>query len=201
MGFSENVRALRRRSGISQDELAEQLGYRSFTTVQKWEDGTSNPPYRVLEQIAALFGVSTDSLMNADLTAADFSAAPILGTVRGGAPILAQQHIEGYEPLGADDPRGPDYFYLRVVGDSMKGDRILPGDLVYVHAQSDVEDGQIGVVLVDEEATIKRVYRRGGSLILQPSNPAFQPIVFTPDDLKEHRVQILGRVLSNKIRY
>ena len=201
MSFAENLRYLRRKNSISQNELADQLGYKSFTTVQKREDGTSNPPFSVLTKLADLFHVSTDQLMNQNLTGMKLDYAPILGTVRGGAPILANQEILGYELISAGDPKGDEYFYLRVVGDSMKNDRILPGDLLYVHSQETLENGQIGVVLVDDEATVKRVYQEGSTLILRPSNDDYPSYTFDPEELKEHGVRILGKVISNKIKY
>ena len=83
----------------------------------------------------------------------------------------------------------------------MKNDRILPGDLLYVHSQETLENGQIGVVLVDDEATVKRVYQEGDVLVLRPSNDDYPSYSFDPEEITEHGVRILGRVISNKIRY
>ena len=200
MSFAKNLRQLRRQNNLSQNELADRLGYKSFTTIQKWEDGTSTPPYSVLSKLADMFSVTTDQLLNQNLPS-NARYAPILGTVRGGSPILANQEILGYELISAGDPSGNEYFYLRVVGDSMKNDRILPGDLLYVHAQEDLDNGQIGVVLVDDEATVKRVYQKDGILTLKPSNEDYPTYTFTEQEIKEHGVRILGKVISNRIRY
>ena len=198
--FSENLRYLRKQAQHSQEYLAKQLNYKSFTTIQKWEDGTSKPSYAVIAKIASIYNVSVNDMMEKDLTI-QIPTVPILGTVRGGEPIYAQQQIQGYEPVEPQETNNGEYFYLEVVGDSMKNDRILPGDILYVRKQNTLNNGEIGIVLVDDEATVKRVYFKNNTLILQPSNDNYQPLVFDEQQLQQHQVQILGKVIHNKIRY
>lgn len=198
--FSENLRYLRKQAQHSQEYLAKQLNYKSFTTIQKWEDGTSKPSYAVIAKIASIYNVSVNDMMEKDLTI-QIPTVPILGTVRGGEPIYAQQQIQGYEPVEHQETTNGEYFYLEVVGDSMKDDRILPGDILYVRKQNTLNNGEIGIVLVDDEATVKRVYFKNNTLILQPSNDNYQPLVFDEQQLQQHQVQILGKVIHNKIRY
>lgn len=198
--FSENLRYLRKQAQHSQEYLAKQLNYKSFTTIQKWEDGTSKPSYAVIAKIASIYNVSVNDMMEKDLTI-QIPTVPILGTVRGGEPIYAQQQIQGYEPVEPQETTNGEYFYLEVVGDSMKDDRILPGDILYVRKQNTLNNGEIGIVLVDDEATVKRVYFKNNTLILQPSNDNYQPLVFDEQQLQQHQVQILGKVIHNKIRY
>lgn len=201
MIFANNIRFLRRKKKISQDELASKLGYKSFTTIQKWEDGTATPPYKVLSKLAELFDVDINDFMNIDLTKQLNSEVPILGVVRGGNPILANQEYLGFEHVYPDDAKHADCFYLEVVGDSMKDARILPGDLVYVHKQESLNNGDIGVVLINDEATIKQVFFKKDKMILQPHNDNYQPIVLTPDDIIEKNVSIIGKVLHNRIKF
>lgn len=198
--FSENLRYLRKQAQHSQEYLAKQLNYKSFTTIQKWEDGTSKPSYAVIAKIASIYNVSVNDMMEKDLTI-QIPTVPILGTVRGGEPIYAQQQIQGYEPVEPQETTNGEYFYLEVVGDSMKDDRILPGDILYVRKQNTLNNGEIGIVLVDDEATVKRVYFKNNTLILQPSNDNYQPLIFDEQQLQQHQVQILGKVIHNKIRY
>lgn len=200
MSFSENLRYLRKRAQHSQEYLAQQLNYKSFTTIQKWEDGTSKPSYAVISKIADLYNVSIIDIMENDLTIQP-TQVPILGTVRGGEPIYAHQQTLGYEMVDAQESQNGEYFYLEVVGDSMKDDRILPGDILYVRKQNTLDNGDIGIVLVDDEATVKRVYFKNNQMILQPSNDNYQPLVFDAETIKQHQVQILGKVIHNKIRY
>ena len=196
MSFSKNIRALRYANHLSQAQLAESLGYRSFTTIQKWEDGTSSPSYAILEKLSEIFKTTPAKLMSDEA-----SYAPVLGIVAGGSPIYANQEVLGYEAVSLDLPSGSEYFYLKVVGDSMKDARILPGDLLYVQAQENLDNGQIGVILVDDEATVKRFYQENGIVTLKPANPSFKPLVFDEKEFKQHQVKILGKVIANKIAY
>ena len=200
MYFPANLRYLRRLNHTSQNEIADYLGYKSFTTIQKWEDGSAVPYYRTITKLAEFFNVDVDRLMNSDLTA-DGAEIPVLGFVRGGAPLLADQQYLGTEHVYPDDARHADCFYLEVVGDSMKDARILPGDLVYVHRQSYLDNGDIGVVLLDDQdATIKQVFYKGGNMILQPANAAYEPIILDEQAMKERNVSIIGKVLHNRIK-
>lgn len=198
--FKENVRYLRKKNQISQNQLANDLGYKSFTTIQKWEDGSATPSYKTLDKLAKYFNVDVNSLVNDNLEENNNSEVPILGIVRGGSPIEAIENILGYEHVFPDDAKHKDCFYLQVVGDSMRDERILPGDLLYVHFQQYLDNGDIGVVLVNNEATVKRVYFKDDKMILQPANENYQPLVF---DLKKQddNIQIIGKVLHNRIKF
>ena len=125
---------------------------------------------------------------------------PILGAVHAGMPALAVENIEGYETVDASEVSAcHEYFYLRVQGDSMINARIYPNDLVFVRKQDDVESGDIAVVIIDNEtATLKRVLKKEGLLILQAENPAYAPMVFTPAELP--RLHIIGKVLHVKFK-
>ena len=106
-------------------------------------------------------------------------ALPLVGRVAAGAPILAEEHVEQYVPVPRQLTRSGESFLLKVRGDSMEGAGILDGDWVVVRHQPDANDGQIVVALVgdDEEATCKRLERRGGQVLLHSENPAYEPIV------------------------
>lgn len=198
MAFKERLKQLRKAKGLSQNELAEAFGYKSFTTIQKWEDGSSHPPAQTLNRLAQYFGVSLESLMDNE---GRLQAVPILGQVRGGPLRLAAQEWQGVEWVSEAELEQGEYFYLEVMGDSMINARIYPGDLVFVRRQAMVSDGKIAVILVGEEATLKRVYFKEGALILRAENPAYPDLVFSADDLEGTDVQILGEVLHSKIRF
>jgi repressor LexA len=199
MAFKDNLRALRKQKGLSQQDLAAQFDYKSFTTIQKWEDGTSFPPSETLRRLADFFRVSMDQLMGEKQE--DGVSVPILGIVRGGPLRLAEQEVIGQEWVDRSEARGGEHFYLEVTGNSMVGARIFPGDLVYVKRQSQIENGQIGVVLVGDEATLKRVYFEGDRMILRAENEAYAPMIFSKEEIDEKPVRILGRVLHNKIKF
>jgi len=100
---------------------------------------------------------------------------PIVGNVAAGTPILAQECIEDYLTFDTGGRDG-EYFALRVRGESMLNAGILPGDLVVVHQQREAHNGEIVVALLEDEATVKRLNRKGGEVWLMPENPDYQPI-------------------------
>ena len=118
---------------------------------------------------------------------------PILGKVTAGLPILAVEEIQGYLPITASQQRGRELFALTVLGESMKNAGILDGDYVVVERTPTARDGDIVVALIEDEATVKRLYRETDCVRLQPENDAFEPIY-----AKE--VIILGKVVS-VVRY
>ena len=110
-----------------------------------------------------------------------------------GAPIYAEENIEGY--TFTDFNGGAEYFALRVRGDSMNAVRIYDGDLVIVRKQDIVENGEIAAVLIEQEATLKRFSRSGDIVTLMPqsTNPEHKPLVY---NLKDTSVKILGLVVQ-----
>ena len=83
----------------------------------------------------------------------------------------------------------------------MKDARILPGDLIYVRQQDYLDNGDIGVVLIDNEATVKYVRYKDDAMILEPANENYDPIVLTKEDQQEKQVRIIGKVLHNRIKF
>ncbi len=122
-----------------------------------------------------------------------FRLVPLVGKVRAGEPSLALDDLEDNLALDRSLAKGDETFFLRVKGDSMIGDHIKDGDLALVQPQSIVDNGEISVVLIDDEATLKRVYREGNTLRLQPSNPNMEPIIV---GMGEGRVTIVGKVIG-----
>ena len=109
---------------------------------------------------------------------------PLVGSVAAGLPRLAEEQIEDWVTVPFEGD-----FVLRVAGDSMIDDGILDRDLVVVRRQQTAANGAVVVALVENEATVKRIYRDGGRVRLQPANPAYEPILV--DD-----VQVVGRVVG-----
>ena len=120
---------------------------------------------------------------------------PILGRVAAGQPILAQEHIEDTVQVDSFFLGTSKRVYgLRVQGDSMIGDGILSGDYIFVKKQLQADDGEIVVALIDDEATVKRVYFEGDRVRFQPSNPRMAPIYVRREDFKN--TMILGVVVG-----
>jgi repressor LexA len=121
---------------------------------------------------------------------------PVLGRIAAGTPILAAEHVEEVLPLPVDLVGNDPVFLLEVKGDSMTGAGIFPGDLVAIRSQKDARDGEIVAALVDgEEATVKRLRRKDGKVILESENPNYEPMVF------EGGVELIGKVVSVLRRY
>lgn len=115
---------------------------------------------------------------------------PIVGTIAAGVPILAEENIEDY--VDFDSPVKFD-FALRIKGSSMINANIHDGDLVFIKKQDSVDNGQIAAVLIDDEATLKRVYRQETSIMLVAENPEFAPMVFSEHDAKN--IRIIGKAV------
>jgi repressor LexA len=122
-------------------------------------------------------------------------AVPILGHVAAGELSLAVEDCEGFVAVHAPSSERHQLFALRVRGESMRDAGILPDDLVIVRRQTTAAHGEIVVALVEDEATVKRLYRRDGELRLCPETPDFAPILPPPD-----RLQILGKVIEVRRR-
>ena len=118
---------------------------------------------------------------------------PILGRVAAGAPLLAEQNVEGTLSISTEWVNGDEAFLLKVQGESMVGAHILPGDLALVRRQSTAESGEIVVAMVNDEATVKRVFFKKDVIILQPENPAMAPIQVRRG---EKNFQIIGKVIG-----
>lgn len=121
----------------------------------------------------------------------DVREVPLVGRIAAGSPVLAAEDVEDVLPLPESLVGSGPVFMLRVKGDSMVDAGILDGDLVVVRRQPDANDGEIVAAMVDgEEATVKRLYRRDGQVVLHAENEAYSDMVF------DSGVEVLGRVVS-----
>lgn len=135
--------------------------------------------------------VIDDGTPEATLHRAPIRDVPLVGSIAAGSPILAEEDIEEIYPLPTELVGIDPVFMLRVRGDSMVDAGIFEDDYVVVRRQPDASDGEIVAALVaDEEATIKRLRRKDGTVVLESENPAFPPMVFTEG------VEILGIVVA-----
>ncbi len=188
MQTAENIRTLRRKQGLSQEDLARLLGYTDRSSIAKIESGKVDLSQSKLEKLAEIFGTTVSEIIG--IKTHD-GRIPLLGAIACGAPILAQEHIDGYvslpENVAAD-------FALICKGDSMVGARIFDGDRVYIRQQETVENGQIAAVLIDGEATLKRVRYFEDCVYLEPENPLYRPIVLRGEEMANAR--ILGKAVA-----
>lgn len=123
--------------------------------------------------------------------AANVRNVPLVGRIAAGSPILAEEDIEGVYALPVEFVGDGPIFMLKVKGESMIEAGILDGDFVVIHRQPDALDGEIVAALINgEEATVKRLERKNGTVILHSENPAFEPMVFTEG------VELIGKVVT-----
>jgi repressor LexA len=118
---------------------------------------------------------------------------PIVGRVRAGEPILAIENIEGYLNLDRSLVSSEDVFLLRVQGDSMIDAHIQDGDFALVKPQPNAENGEIVVALIEDEATVKRIFKKRDLIRLEPANPKMESIVVRKE---EKKVSIVGKVVG-----
>ncbi|HEY3264753.1 MAG TPA: transcriptional repressor LexA [Actinomycetota bacterium] len=123
---------------------------------------------------------------------------PLVGRIAAGAPLLADQNVEDYLPVPMGFVDGAEHFALRVSGDSMIGAGILDGDLVIVRRQDDASTGDVVVAVMpgtaEDEATVKRLSRRGARVMLVPENPALQPFEMRDGRIAGKVVAVLRRL-------
>ncbi len=116
---------------------------------------------------------------------------PLIGTVTAGQPIFAYENYEDYYTFPVGEFKGDELFMLRVQGTSMIDAGIMNGDKIIVRRQQTAENGEIVVALVDDSATVKRFYRRGGQIVLHPENEALSDMIF-----EDGEVSVLGKVIG-----
>lgn len=169
------IAKIRRDKGLSQEELAE-LAMISRISVARYETGKFEPGAQALNRIADALEVSTDELLGRPDRVTPFvninrDSVPIIGEIACGTPITAEQNVSGY----ADLPEGvrADFALL------CKGDSMTPtfndGDLVLIHAQPEVEPGQIAAVGIDGAATLKHLYPQQTGILCVSDNPQYPP--------------------------
>ncbi len=196
--LSGNLKKIRKEKKMTLEELATRLGT-SKQTIHRYENGIiSNIPHEKIELLARALEVSPSELMGwsgAEVASGNVTARrlPILGEIACGMPIYANETHEGYATC--DDGLGAD-FCLLARGDSMTGARIFDGDIVFIRSQDSVDNGEIAAVIIDDEATLKRVYYYPNEekLILSPENPKYAPLVYMGDELLG--IKILGKAVA-----
>ena len=200
--FANNLKRLRKERKLTLEAIAEALGT-SKQTIHRYERGIiSNVPEKKVQALASLLGVTPAELMGWE-KASPFSVKgimpistkklPILGEIACGEPIYASEEHESY--ASADDTLDAD-FCLRAHGDSMVGARIYDGDIVFIRSQNAVDNGDIAAVIIDDEATLKRVYFYPDmqKLILSPENPKYAPLVYVGTELES--IKIIGKAVA-----
>lgn len=202
--LSQKIRDLRAKHNLTLEQVAQQVGV-GRSTVRKWETGMiANMRRDKIERLARALHTTPGYLMGWEeeepavqrlpsniIPFPETRQIPLIGAIACGAPILADEHIEDYIKIPAHIPGD---FALTCKGDSMSGARIFDGDIVYIRQQDTVDNGQIAAVLIDGEATLKRVKIYDDHIVLEPENPHFRPLTYWAEEMNS--VRILGRAVA-----
>lgn len=201
--FSRNLRRHLRLCGKTQADLVNDLKITS-STVSDWVNAKKYPRMDKVQMLADYLHIYKSDLIEEKETKEeaincnniyklDRIKLPFLGKVACGEPIFADEDRESYIMVGTDI--GAD-FCLQCQGDSMINARIHDGDIVFVKKTDIVENGEIAVVIIDDEATLKRFfyYREQNLVILKPENPKYQDIILTGEQLNQ--VRVIGRAVA-----
>ena len=183
-------------------------------TISQWENGERKLDTDTLIKLSDFFGVTTDYLLGnspdskpslTDLPGTTPVSGrrvklPIIGVVRAGPGGIAYEEPIGEEWADEEDISSGKHVWFEVRGDSMSGEGIMPGDLAMVREQPEVEYGELAVVVVNgEEGTLKRVYKKADSIILQSANAKYPPRIFAGEEMNE--IRIVGKVKVTKRKY
>ena len=201
--LGDNIKKYRKASSYTQKDLANLLKVKP-TTVASWEQGRNKPLMDKVTKLTNIFGVSLTDLVGSDQEneVTDYFSqkprmVPLLGTIAMGAPITAEQNIEKYIPEYMMDRYADDtLFALRCQGDSMYP--LIPnGAIAIIRQQTDVENGEIAAVLINGEATLKKVLHVGKAVVLRPANPEYRDIILD----KDHPGTILGKMIKYEMHF
>lgn len=189
--------------GMKQVDLVEKTGL-GKSAISQYISGKYESKQKAVYLIAKALDVNEVWLMGHDVPMdRDFTnypknilkietkKLPLLGEIACGKPIFADEHFESYVEAGSDIQAD---FCLKVKGDSMINARIIDGDIVFIRTQADVDNGEIAAVLIDDEATLKRIYKKENEVILIAENPAYPPKVYKDEELNQ--VRILGKAIA-----
>lgn len=203
--LARKIRDLRTKHGLTLEQVAQQVGV-GRSTVRKWETGLiANMRRDKIEKLAKalhttpgyLMGwesdddTATPSMPSNIIQMPEMKKIPLVGAIACGEPILAEENIEEYVSVPKHIPAD---FALTCKGDSMINARIFNGDIVYIRKQDTVENGEIAAVLIDNEATLKRVKLYDDHISLEPENPMYKPLVYWGEEM--NTVRILGKAVA-----
>lgn len=197
MHVGELIRQKRIEMNLTQEQLGEMVGV-NRAAINKWETGrVTNLKRETIKRLSVIFGISPAMLVEPESTPPniipmpEMRKVPLVGTIACGTPILAAENIE-------DEVDMPKHihadFALRCKGDSMINARIFDGDIVYIRKQDTVENGEIAAVLIDDEATLKRVRLFDDHIVLEPENPHIRPFTYWGEEMNS--VHIIGKAVA-----
>lgn len=189
---------LRKAKKITQNELSKALGVNQ-ATISKWEIGNSFPDYQTLIKLSKFYKVTIDYLLNENNEPKHEvgKKIPVLGIIPAGVPIEAIEDIIDYEEISYSLSKTGTFFALKVRGDSMSP-QIEEDDILIIKQQEDAESGEICVVMVGNDATVKRIKKEPNGIWLIPNNPSHRTMFFTKSDVLTLPLKILGKAVETR---
>ncbi len=200
--FAKNLKYYMELNNKDRNDLSKDLNL-PYTTITSWCKGEFYPRIDKIQLLANYFNIQKADLVeskeNLDMLSTPVTSIPILGTVKAGYDYLAQENWIGTVDIETSlVGNGKEYFALKVHGDSMSP-VLIEDDIVIIKKQSDFENGDIVVAIINgNEATIKKGKKSDSSILLQPLNSAYEPLIFTYDEMKTIPVEIIGIVKQLK---
>lgn len=199
--MKELIKNRRKELNITLEEIGDYVGV-SKTTVQRWESGNiSNMRRDRIKKLSEILRLDADELLGIDSQQQNkYGKIPVLGQVAAGVPIIAQEDILWYEDVPAQWVKNDRLFALKIKGDSMQP-RMVEGDVVVVRQQSDVENGETAIIMIDGEATCKKILKHKDGIVLVANNPEYPPVLVSFPEIKNKDVQILGKVIELRAKF
>lgn len=194
--FNKNLKTIMDKNNISRKQLSNDL-HVAYTTIADWINGKTIPRNKRLTNLADYLHTTVDDLLSAKpdnvVEINQWDSIPVIGTIACGEPILAEENIENYQPIPSNLlAYHRDIFALKCKGDSMSP-TIKDGSLVIIHQQPIVDENEIAAVLINDQATLKRIkHSADGGIILMPDNSDYSPIILNKND--DNR--ILGKAIN-----
>ncbi len=190
---NEELNKVREQKKVSYTQMEKLTGIGKSTLQRYFSGSTKKIPHDALKTIADVLGVNLDSDGKPYML-------PVLGLVKGGVPMNAEQNIMDYEPVSKVMAETDDYFALKISGNSM-APRINDGDTVIVKRQSEVKNGEVAVVMVgNDRATCKKVYYHKGGISLISNNVEYPPMFYSDAQAAKLPVRVLGKVVELRAR-
>ena len=204
--IGKRIREQRESIGMTQEELANKLGYKNKSTIAKIETGANDIVQSKVVEFANALNTSIAYLMGWDNNVSPIPGGSkekkkgvtikVLGRVAAGIPIEAVEDIIDTEEISEDMAATGEFFGLRIAGDSMEP-RICEGDVVIVRQQSDAENGEIVIATINgTDATCKRLRKYRDGIELISFNPSYDPMFFSTEEVISKPVRIIGKVVE-----
>lgn len=174
-----------------------------YSTFSEWINANKYPRIDKIELLADYFGIQKSDLIEKRVSKFKPKGVkiPVLGYVRAGVPIDAVEEILDYEEITQEMAAQGEHFGLKIKGDSMEP-KFSDGDVVIVRKQSDVDNSDIAVVLVNgNDATIKKIKKRPDGIMLIPTNPAYEVMFYNNSEIDSLPVSVIGKVVELRAKF